>query len=637
MPPHGASSPWWLHPALWAALAAFVLYLPSFGYGFVWDDHRLIEVNPALRSIKGMAHLMVSDFWERGGLESSGMWRPWIIFSYWLDGVLSGFQPWLYRVDNALCHAAAAALVVALALQSGFPRWTSLAAGLWFAAIPAHLESVAWISGRTDVDSALFFLLALWLDRRDRRHGRSLPGVAPLAALALALLAKEAAVPFVAVVALAEWIERPRSERALLARARWLAPYLLVTAIYLVAHRVLVRAAPPGMELGREMLERGRWALWLAFPGYLQFLWPLYPHSAAAGLKLPLSPWSPSVLLAASFQAAFVVALGVLAWRRSAAALPLGLFWLALLPPTLAMLTSSHLFFSERFLYLPSAGVAWALAAGLAALVTRPTWRTSVAAASALLITSSAAATVQGLATWRSDEAQFRAMVERHPGNFMGHVLYGKWLIQHGRAAEAEQVLGRADALFKDHPEVLTARASLAFGRRDFGAALADAERSLALDSLPLPPALIKGSALLHLGRVAEAEPYLARLLAQNPNYVPAWALWGELLVMRGRLEEGLSYLDRAAPWQSRDVDLEWARGVANAQLDRVPQARAAFQRSVEIDSTFYDGWLKLATACHLAGDLEARDRALARAASLPQSADGRVALLRERLAATPR
>src|SRR5439155_16830090 len=42
------------HPATWCALAAALAYLPSLRFGLVWDDHRLIEQNPLLRSVPGV-------------------------------------------------------------------------------------------------------------------------------------------------------------------------------------------------------------------------------------------------------------------------------------------------------------------------------------------------------------------------------------------------------------------------------------------------------------------------------------------------------------------------------------------------------------------------------------------------------
>src|SRR5207249_9003409 len=98
-------------------------------------------------------------------------------------------------------------LVTLLALGAGAPALGAAVAGAWFAAMPEHVESVAWISGRTDGFSALLFALALVLDRTARSSGRAWPGVGATLALLLGLLCKEAALAFVVIVAVAEWVE----------------------------------------------------------------------------------------------------------------------------------------------------------------------------------------------------------------------------------------------------------------------------------------------------------------------------------------------------------------------------------------------------------------------------------------------
>src|SRR5439155_19049165 len=191
------------HPSLWSAVLALVLYLPALGDGFVWDDHWLIEANPALRGGDGLLRALVSDFWAPTG-SASGYWRPLVVLSYGLDGALSHWNAAWFHAVNLLAHAGTSAAVAALATASGAGTLGSLAAGAWFAASPTHVESVAWIAGRTDVQCALLFLLALALDRRGRAAGRSRPGAGSLGLFGAALLAKETALVFLPVVALAE-------------------------------------------------------------------------------------------------------------------------------------------------------------------------------------------------------------------------------------------------------------------------------------------------------------------------------------------------------------------------------------------------------------------------------------------------
>jgi tetratricopeptide (TPR) repeat protein len=110
--------------------------------------------------------------------------------------------------------------------------------------------------------------------------------------------------------------------------------------------------------------------------------------------------------------------------------------------------------------------------------------------------------------------------------------------------------------------------------------------------------------------------------------------LEGQRLVMMRRDAEALPLLARAAADAPDDPDVAYGLGLAHARLAHVREARAAFERAVQIEPRFYDAWLRLATAAHLLGDGAARDAALARAASLPDARDGRVDAMARRLAA---
>ena len=91
--------------------------------------------------------------------------------------------------------------------------------------------------------------------------------------------------------------------------------------------------------------------------------------------------------------------------------------------------------------------------------------------------------------------------------------------------------------------------------------------------------------------------------------------------------------LEAAAQWIRDDASLAYALGMAGLKLERLPEARSGFERTVAIDPRFYDGWLHLALTCRLLGDTAAREQAMQRAASLPEARDGRVERLRRQFA----
>jgi protein O-mannosyl-transferase len=630
-PVRGRSSGRGAQAMLAAALAALVLQSRGLGGGFVWDDHLLIEQNPLLRSSADLGRALLGDFWTASsGAHSSGLWRPLITLSYGVDGALSRWNPAWFHLMNVLAHALASALVSALALGAGIPALAAGLAGLLFAALPAHAESVAWISGRTDVYCTAFFLLALLLDRRARAAGRAWPGVAPLLALALALLSKETALPFVLVVAVAERIGTRGRRPDLRASARWLVPYGVLTALHLVVHQASVRV--PEVPTASEAGSQGLRALALMFPGYLAFAWPWFNHTPAV-LLAPASAAAWSVAGAVAVHAGFLLALGWLLWKRAAAALPLALFWLTLLPTLVVNLSRGTYLYSERFFYLPSVGLAWAAGAGVEALRGRPrAWRAGIGVLTALVL-GSASVLVALLPEWHDDAMLFESMARRAPRNYMARTQWARMLVLAGRDAEATRELDAARALDPSRPEEPSIRALLAYRRGDWGGALAEAERAIAQGNVENEPRLLRATALLALGRMDSGRAALLEIRRRTPGQPAVESLWGQYLLNTGHAAEAYPVLARAARLLPGEVTLAYAEGVAANDTGRHAEARAALQRAVRLEPARYEAWLELARTCVALGDGPGAAAALARARQLPAAADGRAEALRLQLA----
>ncbi|MCP3177405.1 glycosyltransferase family 39 protein [Desulfuromonas sp. KJ2020] len=126
-------------------------------------------------------------------------YRPLTILTYTLDRDLWGSIPSFMHLGNILLHLVNALLVFAITRQlfKVFNRgslWPALFAGLFFALHPLATESVAWISGRTDLLMSVFLLLAVWLTllALESKHPVVIAGAG--VSLFVAPLAKEVAV-----------------------------------------------------------------------------------------------------------------------------------------------------------------------------------------------------------------------------------------------------------------------------------------------------------------------------------------------------------------------------------------------------------------------------------------------------------
>jgi hypothetical protein len=331
-----------------AALAALgaLVFAPAIGAGFLGDDFTLLRT---LDRVGGADLLVANDLGETGG--AGHFYRPvWVAWNTGLRG-LFGDAAAAFHVANLLLFAVLCLLVWLLTRKLLDPA-RALVAAVAFALFPRHAESVAWISGSTDLLAVALALGALLL----ALHRRTVPA-AIVAALALG--AKEAAivVPFLLALLL-----RARGERDILRRAG----ILLGAQIAVLVLRFVVLGGVGGY--GEEDLRPVR-----VLGAFLTYVVASFSPPQLELLRHPVLLLVP-VLLA--------VALGVAVWRSRGAdrrvALA-GLAWfLIAVAPVLTLPLDLNTANGERLLLLPSVGLALTLAAVLAG-------RRAVVAAAAVL------------------------------------------------------------------------------------------------------------------------------------------------------------------------------------------------------------------------------------------------------------
>ncbi|HSC35958.1 MAG TPA: hypothetical protein VLG45_11835, partial [Thermodesulfobacteriota bacterium] len=145
-------------------LISLVVYLPSLRNSFVWDDVETIEQSYYTYRASSIGYMFVPP--EKEAKEAL-YYRPLIYASMVLDKALSGVSAFGFHLSNIVSNALSAVLMYlfVLLLLSVFKHEEKYRAafisGVLFALYPMHVESVSWVSGRSDVLCALFFFLAL--------------------------------------------------------------------------------------------------------------------------------------------------------------------------------------------------------------------------------------------------------------------------------------------------------------------------------------------------------------------------------------------------------------------------------------------------------------------------------------------
>lgn len=408
-------------------LAAVAVYWPALRNGFIWDDPIVLQ---QLRAIHSFADLFVLP-----AIVPRFYFRPVIFLSYLCDRTLGGETPFWFHASVVGFHALNTLLVFVLARRLFPADWLVASGGaLLFAVLPMHVESVAWMAGRSDVIVCTFVLLTVLLCMdRERVWSCWLGG----ATFLLAALSKEMALACLALVPLLDLLRTQRLEWA-----RYV-PLVIAAAVY-SALRInalggfvggVGSGRPPGL-LGLDLLRAaGFYFVRAVVPVALCPYIPEVPASSAY-LLIGVSGLAVSLLL-----------IGV-AWRRGRWELAfLGAWFLLTLAPSLSVIVrhSASAVLADRYLYVPTVAscplLAWSLARMAQRL--RITWHWpagAIAGLSVLLAVQAASYT----RVWADNLAFWSDVVTKVPEDALPHRELAIALLDRGRVGEAEQALQRA-------------------------------------------------------------------------------------------------------------------------------------------------------------------------------------------------
>jgi protein O-mannosyl-transferase len=566
-------------------LGALVLLAlaPALAAGFVWDDGPLILDNPAVKNPRLLPQLLTSSFWQTGDRDDRfrSFFRPLVSMSYAADYAVWGPKALGFHLTNLLLHFGCVLLVYRIATREKIPPAAAFCAAALFAVHPVHVESVAWICGRTDVIATLLVLAAFLVHRR-AEEGQALRWLAAGLLFLPALFAKEVAATLPAIVALDRWL-RTEGEPRRIGRALSAAlPFAFALAVYVGVRSIVLRG-------GAELLHLGpvEWAATAAFVAarYLTLLvLPVsldahYPYAALDGFHDPLA-------IVGLLMVAIVAAAAVVLFRRSRA----DAFWLLWIPITLAPVMLFGRFgdvlMADRFLYLPSVGLAILFGRGCALVASfSPVRRAVPIAACALAICALAWTSADRTQVWNDDITLFSDMARTSPSSALVHANLGMALYRHDQPAAAIEELRLALHLVP----------SFAMAHNDLGAALERMGDNTGAEdhyraALRQAPGLVSAEAnLAHLlvesGRGEEGVRRLRRLVDKRPNSPDVLFAAGDAAKEIGAYEEALGYVERLLRVEPRNARAFYLRGQIQLDQGRQAEAVASMRRFLELYS----------------------------------------------------
>jgi hypothetical protein len=319
----------WAPPLALVALA-FAAFLPAVWSSFVSDDLLLVH---NLRQAHGLGWAFSrNDAGEAGA--AGHFYRP--MWTLWNLGVfrMFGASAVAFHLGNLLLYAVVVLEVWLLVARLSDRRraWVAAAA---FAVYPRHGESVAWVSGNTDLTAVVAGLAALLVGFSRRPLWLRLAGAAALTGVAT--LSKEIA-------------------------------FVLPLLALLLVRRRRDLPVPGAMAVAAAVVFVVRWVELGGFGGYSGYPWtPLRMVGIAASYCVAaLTPPSVETFRYPAVLALPVLLVAIAAWRlrsRGRALVWLGLAWFGVsILPLLNLAVDLNNSNGERLMLLASVGLALALA-----------------------------------------------------------------------------------------------------------------------------------------------------------------------------------------------------------------------------------------------------------------------------------
>ena len=539
--PSNTSRAWlWIGAVLIVCITELA-YVPAMRGGFIWDDDSYIINNPTLRTADGLRQI-----WLVPG--ATPQYYPMVFTTFWIEYQLWELHPAGYHIVNVALHIVAAVLVWTVLARLGFGAGVAWVCAAIFAVHPVHAESVAWITERKNVLSAVFYLLSLLIAVRFfRLHDQSaalspsrsqqkqiarknarrqsparnvLAYILMLALFIAALLSKSVTCSLPAVIALLIWWMRGR-----ISIMEWLAlAPMFVVGLVFALNTVAVEQRHVGVEsihLDYSFIERcqiaGR-AIWfyvgtVLWPHPIVFIYPRWYVSASIWWQY-LFPAAVVII---------IVALWLLRTRIGRGPLVAVLIFCGTLVPALGFIDvypMVYSFVADHFQYLASISLIVLFVATAAQMLRR--WPALRIGLSAIVIAGLALLCFREGFKYSDLVALWTDTIDKNP-----------------RAAMAQTNLGNIYLTEQSRPEE---------------------------------------AAALYRGVLSMNDPGLHPIVISKAHY-----MLGMYLINSGRRQEALAEFQKATALTPDQPRCYYGEGFALETLGRLDEAIAKFQRALEL------------------------------------------------------
>ena len=505
-------------------LLGFLLYLPSFGNQFVWDDEQFIVENELVQNLESWPTYFTSNTIAGAGF-ASNYYRPLTTLSFAIDHALWGYNPLFFHFTNTFLHAGASVLLLLCLLEilaliqpytsKHVQRLLALIPSLIFLIHPVQVEAVIYMNSRGDSLSAFFGFFALYtflLLKKSKSDNLSIGlSVASVAFTTCAVLAKETSFVVIGLMLLTLLFHKSLSKIVTIAIQSIL--FLLYFFLRLTLFQFQDLSEFWQTQLyGKSLLVRLASFVFYALPEYLKaYFLPFqlhmeHPDTVVSHISV-LEPWQIAAMAAFFLYSVWIVRnLN----KYKIAAFGLAWFFITIFPFVGIIPLNAIMY--EHWLYLPMVGLTLALFGTIAPYMKNfLRYKKFILGFGIVSIVALSGLTIRQMLLWKTPFTLYPYMLQFVESSRMRTNL-GMAYAERGAFTQAIEQYERSIAFSDTYPQTHHNLANAYVELKDFEKAEQEYMRALELDS----SFIFSIAKLIQLGEQT-----------QNNELIQTWSAYG--------------------------------------------------------------------------------------------------------------
>jgi tetratricopeptide (TPR) repeat protein len=516
-------------------ILTLIVYWESLDNQFTtWDDPAYILNNPHIKELS--AESVIRIFTTPQYLRN---YQPLVLVSYAVDYHYSQLNAYGYHLTNLIIHLCNTIFVLIIFYSLTKELIISIIVALFFGIHPMHVESVAWLSARSDLLFAFFYLSSIiFYLAYYRRSEQKRYYLFSLALFLLAILSKALAISLPLVLLLLDYYGGRKYDRKMLLEK---IPYLIIAAAGgMIAFLGRNTLNLPGTADTYSFIDRVLLGSYSTI-GYLwKILFPsklcaIYYNQETINGSLRIEFWFYLLLFI------LILFVTVYSWRYSKKIFFGLMFFFLTIVPVLPFFNLPLPIMADRYSYLPSLGLFFLVAVGsqefgnkLTAKINSRAPRFILGAILGLYIIWLGSMAYSRTKVWMDGVTLWSDVISFYPNDSGSYKNRGTAYLTAGKYYEAKIDFDKALNLRPDYPDALIGRGIAFVTQNYFNDALKDFSNAITYDPQNAPAYFNQGFTLSNLGRFAEAIQSYSRAIGLKHDY-------GEAYVNRGLMKLQLS------------------------------------------------------------------------------------------------